>query len=184
MCARVCCICRYLELARAEGHYSGTTAVCALVCNKGTSLVVANLGDSAAVLLRRQPSSSPTTGSNSTFSASSSDSTSSCTSRAIDPTPGSTASTAESSGPSNSSSSSGSSDSSRSRNRSFAYEAVKLTEAHKPGAPAEQARVEAAGGWITEERELFMGQLHRMDLDDPEIVSKVCGHVLCCISLS
>jgi hypothetical protein len=26
---------------------------------------------------------------------------------------------------------------------------------------------------VTEERELFMGQLHRMDLDDPEIVSKV-----------
>ena len=24
---------------------------------------------------------------------------------------------------------------------------------------------------MTEERELFMGQLHRMDLDDPEIVS-------------
>lgn len=45
-----------------------------------------------------------------------------------------------------------------------------LCNPHKPNDPAELARIEAANGWITEERELFMGQLHRMDLDDPTIL--------------
>lgn len=182
---------RYLELARAEGHYSGTTAVCALVCNKGTSLVVANLGDSAAVLLRRRssfPSEKSSSSSSSSASSSSSDgsgvstSSSSSSSASSSSRGGSSSADPGSADPSQistadrgpDSSRESSSSSSRNKTRSFAYEAVKLTEAHKPGAPAEQARVEAAGGWITEEKELFMGQLHRMDLDDPEIVSKVC----------
>jgi len=50
---------------------------------------------------------------------------------------------------------------------------VALSSAHKPDRPDEKARIEEANGWITEEKELFMGQLHRMDLDDPEIVRQV-----------
>jgi hypothetical protein len=48
-------------------------------------------------------------------------------------------------------------------------EAVMVSTAHTPGRKDETHRIENAGGWITTERELFMGQLHRMDLSDPSI---------------
>uniref|UniRef100_A0A7S2REK4 PPM-type phosphatase domain-containing protein n=1 Tax=Rhizochromulina marina TaxID=1034831 RepID=A0A7S2REK4_9STRA len=68
-------------------------------------------------------------------------------------------------------------------------QAVELSQSHKPDRPDEKERIAAANGWITEERELFMGQLHRMDLKDPKIrsaaeevvqwvtISRVCGEL-------
>mmetsp|Transcript_12910 Transcript_12910/g.47810 ORF Transcript_12910/g.47810 Transcript_12910/m.47810 type:complete len:724 (-) Transcript_12910:267-2438(-) len=50
--------------------------------------------------------------------------------------------------------------------------AHKLTEAHTPGRPDERARIEACGGWVTTETDLFFGQLRRMDLRDPTIRDK------------
>lgn len=47
--------------------------------------------------------------------------------------------------------------------------AVSMSDAHTPGRPDETARIEEANGWVTMERELFVGQLHRMDLTDPTI---------------
>lgn len=41
-----------------------------------------------------------------------------------------------------------------------------LLQPHKPNREDERSRIGAAGGWITEEKELFMGRLHRMDLSD------------------
>ena len=43
---------------------------------------------------------------------------------------------------------------------------------HKPNRPDESARILAAGGWITEEKELYMARLHRMDLSDPSVLVK------------
>ena len=114
---------RYLERAKRDSLYSGSTAVAAMVCEEGRKLIVANLGDSAAIVCRRiERGDGDGSGGG---------------------------------GPSG----------------GTVYEAVEVTQSHKPDRPDEQVRVEAAGGWLTEERELFMGQLHRMDLDDPEIVS-------------
>lgn len=74
-------------------------------------------------------------------------------------------------------------------------QAVPLSTAQTPGRPDETARIERANGcvrasdvegmrvmgsylnprpciphrWVTEERELFVGRLHRMDLQDPTI---------------
>jgi serine/threonine protein phosphatase PrpC len=52
--------------------------------------------------------------------------------------------------------------------------AVEMSVPHKPGVPAETRRVEAANGWVTEEKELYMGRLHRMadHLDDPLVLSR------------
>ena len=36
-----------------------------------------------------------------------------------------------------------------------------------PGTPSERARIEAAGGWITEDQELVLARLHHMKLEDP-----------------
>jgi serine/threonine protein phosphatase PrpC len=112
---------RYLERAKRESLYSGSTAVAALLCAQGRKLFIANLGDSAAIICRRRGSEEGGAGGGGL--------------------------------------------------NAVTYEAVHVTQAHKPDRPDEQQRVQAAGGWLTEERELFMGQLHRMDLDDPEIVS-------------
>jgi protein phosphatase 1L len=43
---------------------------------------------------------------------------------------------------------------------------------HKPNREDETARILEANGWITEERELFMGRLHRMDLTDERVVEE------------
>ena len=51
--------------------------------------------------------------------------------------------------------------------------AIKLSTPHTPGRRDETARIERAGGWVTTEKELFVGQLHRMDLADPSI-AQVC----------
>lgn len=48
--------------------------------------------------------------------------------------------------------------------------AVRMSVAHTPGRTDELQRIERANGWVTTETELFMGQLHRMDLSDPTIV--------------
>jgi serine/threonine protein phosphatase PrpC len=50
--------------------------------------------------------------------------------------------------------------------------AVPMSQAHQPGRPDERERITKAGGWITEERELYMGRLHRMDLSDPVVRDK------------
>ena len=41
---------------------------------------------------------------------------------------------------------------------------ISLNDAHKPNRADERVRIEAAGGWITEEKELYMGRLHVMDM--------------------
>lgn len=66
--------------------------------------------------------------------------------------------------------------------------ACELSVSHKPGRADEERRIAEAGGWITEEKELFMGRLHRMDLNDPMAVDRaqnmnwvtihrVCGEI-------
>lgn len=52
-----------------------------------------------------------------------------------------------------------------------------VSEAHCPSRPDEQLRVEAAKGWITEEKELFVGRLHRMDLSDPDIADQAANGI-------
>lgn len=46
-------------------------------------------------------------------------------------------------------------------------EAVLLTDPHKPNRADESERVTKAGGWITEESELYLARLKQMDLSDP-----------------
>ena len=41
-----------------------------------------------------------------------------------------------------------------------------LSEDHTPSNPKERKRIEAAGGWITVEKEMVVEKLHRMDLQD------------------
>jgi len=89
-----------LEICAQEQLYCGTTALMCLL--RGNKLLVANIGDCAAVLCRER-------------------------------------------------------------------KAVAMSEAHSPGRPDETQRIERANGWVTMERELFVGQLHRMDLADPSI---------------
>jgi len=66
--------------------------------------------------------------------------------------------------------------------------AVELSDAHKPGRPDEADRIAKALGWVTEEKELYMGRLHRMDLSDPLVrdkaqqvswvtIHRVCGEL-------
>ena len=66
--------------------------------------------------------------------------------------------------------------------------AVAMSTAHAPGRPDESDRITKAGGWITEEKELYMGRLHRMDLSDPVVrdkaqqvnwvtIHRVCGEL-------
>ena len=52
-----------------------------------------------------------------------------------------------------------------------------VSEAHCPSRPDEQLRVETAKGWITEEKELFVGRLHRMDLSDPDIADQAANGI-------
>jgi serine/threonine protein phosphatase PrpC len=46
-----------------------------------------------------------------------------------------------------------------------------LSEAHKPNRTDERERITRAGGWVTEERELYMARLHLMDIQDPLVNS-------------
>jgi serine/threonine protein phosphatase PrpC len=66
--------------------------------------------------------------------------------------------------------------------------AIDMNTTHKPGRPDESERIIQAGGWITEEKELYMGRLHRMDLSDPVVrdkaekvnwttIHRVCGEL-------
>eukprot|EP00595_Chromulina_sp_UTEXLB2642_P002617 CAMPEP_0196761802 /NCGR_PEP_ID=MMETSP1095-20130614/1099_1 /TAXON_ID=96789 ORGANISM="Chromulina nebulosa, Strain UTEXLB2642" /NCGR_SAMPLE_ID=MMETSP1095 /ASSEMBLY_ACC=CAM_ASM_000446 /LENGTH=423 /DNA_ID=CAMNT_0042111777 /DNA_START=906 /DNA_END=2177 /DNA_ORIENTATION=- len=50
--------------------------------------------------------------------------------------------------------------------------AEEIMQAHKPNRPDETERIAQARGWITEEKELFFGRLHMMDLSDPIVVDK------------
>ena len=63
-----------------------------------------------------------------------------------------------------------------------------MSESHKPGRSDETERIMQANGWITEEKELYMGRLHRMDLSDPVVrdkaqkvswvtIHRVCGEL-------
>ena len=47
--------------------------------------------------------------------------------------------------------------------------AIDLSTSHSPGRADERERIISAGGWITTEREIAVGRLHHMDLDDPTI---------------
>lgn len=66
--------------------------------------------------------------------------------------------------------------------------AIDMNITHKPGRADETERIINAGGWITEEKELYMGRLHRMDLSDPVVrdkaekvnwttIHRVCGEI-------
>ena len=66
--------------------------------------------------------------------------------------------------------------------------ALDMSDPHKPNRPDEAARILAAKGWITEEKELYMARLHRMDLSDPVVrdkaqhvswvtIHRVCGEI-------
>ena len=66
--------------------------------------------------------------------------------------------------------------------------AREMSVCHKPGRPDEVERISRAKGWITEEKELYMGRLHRMDLSDPLVrdkaqqvnwvtIHRVCGEL-------
>jgi serine/threonine protein phosphatase PrpC len=67
-------------------------------------------------------------------------------------------------------------------------EARSMSNSHKPGREDETERIIRAGGWVTEERELYLGRLHQMDLQDPAIreraqevtwvtIHRVCGEL-------
>lgn len=69
-----------------------------------------------------------------------------------------------------------------------AGQAINLTTKHSPNREDESNRIKAAQGWITEEKELYYGRLHRMDLEDEYILEKaneiqwtyihrVCGEI-------
>ncbi len=47
--------------------------------------------------------------------------------------------------------------------------ALALSRNHRPGRPDEKKRIIDAGGWITEEKELYIGRLHNMELSDPVV---------------
>ena len=42
-----------------------------------------------------------------------------------------------------------------------------MSQVLTPGTPSERERIEAAGGWVTEETELVLARLHHMKLEDP-----------------
>ena len=48
-----------------------------------------------------------------------------------------------------------------------------ITEDHSPLVDEERARIEKANGWIINETEIPIGQLHRMDIFDPDVVEIV-----------
>lgn len=52
-----------------------------------------------------------------------------------------------------------------------------VSDAHCPSRPDEQKRIEDAKGWITEEKELFVGRLHRMNLCDPDIAEQAAAGI-------
>lgn len=54
-----------------------------------------------------------------------------------------------------------------------AGKSVELSVVLTPGTPSERARIEAAGGWVTEEKELVLGRLHHMKLEDPLAQAKL-----------
>ena len=68
-------------------------------------------------------------------------------------------------------------------------EAFSMNTPHKPGRPDESDRITQAGGWVTEEKDLYLGRLHHMDLQDPVIreraqkdvkfvtIHRVCGEL-------
>jgi serine/threonine protein phosphatase PrpC len=45
-----------------------------------------------------------------------------------------------------------------------------VTDVHSPGRATERARIEGANGWITTETEIPIGQLHRVDLWDGDVI--------------
>ncbi|CAK4629342.1 unnamed protein product [Aphanomyces euteiches] len=51
-------------------------------------------------------------------------------------------------------------------------QALDIISVQNPGRTDERARIEKAGGWVLEEKELHMNKLHGMDLNDPMIEQK------------
>ena len=46
---------------------------------------------------------------------------------------------------------------------------IMLSDPQTPGRADEVERIESAGGWVTQEKEMFLGRLQDMDLRDPFI---------------
>ena len=67
---------------------------------------------------------------------------------------------------------------------STAGKAKELSTVLTPGTPSERERIEAAGGWITEEKELVLARLHHMKLEDPLAQEKLKEqNYLTCVAL-
>jgi serine/threonine protein phosphatase PrpC len=182
---------RYLADAREKGWYAGSTAVVGLVIEGGRKVMVANLGDSGAVIVRREIGPklfslpSPTNMKEGDHDEDDEDEEGKVEEgKAEEPIVSLTTTvtvehvitTEQSTVVSYSSLEMREDVERREWNNALAaessYEAVLLSEDHKPNRPDEKERIEAARGWVTEEKELFMGQLQMMDLDDPFIASR------------
>lgn len=50
-----------------------------------------------------------------------------------------------------------------------------MSDSHKANRPDELDRIKRANGWVTEEKELYLDRLHRMDLSDPAIRERAKG---------
>ena len=46
---------------------------------------------------------------------------------------------------------------------------IMVSSAQTPGREDEVARIKRGGGWVKEDRELYLSRLHDMDLQDPYI---------------
>ena len=46
---------------------------------------------------------------------------------------------------------------------------IMVSSAQTPGREDEVARIQRGGGWVKEDRELYLSRLHDMDLQDPYI---------------
>lgn len=66
--------------------------------------------------------------------------------------------------------------------------AEEIMKAHKPNRPDEYERIMKAKGWITEEKELFLGRLRMMNMEDPFVrkkaekldwvmIHRICGEI-------
>ena len=44
-----------------------------------------------------------------------------------------------------------------------------VSSAQTPGREDEVARIQRGGGWVKEDRELYLSRLHDMDLQDPYV---------------
>jgi len=171
---------RYLVEAKSNDWSAGSTAVVGLVVEGGKKVVIANLGDSGALIVRRSPSEAPSAWPSPTNMAErdreEDEEEEGIVSINITSVEQVVVSNNEVSSMTSFQSFELRQDAERSAwNQALEaegqLEAILLSDDHKPNRPDEQRRIEAARGWVTMERELFMGQLQMMDLDDPFVAS-------------